>query len=127
MIIGKEYHFDAAHIIAGHPKCGKIHGHTWTLTVMINGEVNWHTGFVIDFHDLNALVRPLIEYVDHTMLNETIAYRPLTCETLAIWFANRLRMDDANAIIKGKIGIRLQEGLGGWCEVWEEEFEDENR
>ena len=75
MEIFKEFTFDAAHwlpnVPAGH-KCGNMHGHTYRVVVGVEGEVDPHTGFVMDFGDLKAVVKPLIEWLDHSCLNDKL-------------------------------------------------------
>lgn len=80
----KEFTFDAAHYLPNVPeghKCGKMHGHTYRVKFGVAGPVDPHTGFVIDFGDLKAAVKPFIDALDHTVLNDTLV-NP-TCENLA--------------------------------------------
>lgn len=37
--------FDSAHSIQGHPSCSGIHGHRWTVTVSVNGDLDPKTGW----------------------------------------------------------------------------------
>ena len=51
------------------------HGHNFQLTVVVKGEVNPETGFVMSLADLKNLIRlHIIESVDHTSLNEDIDF-----------------------------------------------------
>lgn len=70
MIISKTFTFEASHVLPKHPgKCSNCHGHTFRLTVAIEGLVNPDTGFVADFVDLKKLVNELIiDKVDHQHL-----------------------------------------------------------
>jgi len=66
------------------------HGHNFQLIVVVKGEVNPDTGFVMNLADLKNLIRSnIIESVDHTSLNEDIDFLdgiiPST-ENLAIAF-----------------------------------------
>ena len=66
------------------------HGHNFQLIVVVKGEVNPETGFVMNLADLKNLIRSnIIESVDHTSLNEDIDFLdgiiPST-ENLAIAF-----------------------------------------
>ena len=40
--------------------CKKMHGHTFNLTVYINGKVNNKNGFIIDFYDIDQIVNDKI-------------------------------------------------------------------
>jgi 6-pyruvoyltetrahydropterin/6-carboxytetrahydropterin synthase len=110
MIIGKQYKFDAAHFLPGHPKCGKMHGHTWTVEVELFGRVNAE-GMVYDFNHLNDAVGRLFEKFDHCNLNELVN-RP-TCEVIAtiIWSAL------VNEYQLPVYQVKVQEGAGGWARI----------
>jgi len=65
----KTYRFEASHILPKHPgKCSRLHGHSWVLKVSVEGDVNPDTGFVMDYADISAAVKPLIEKLDHNHL-----------------------------------------------------------
>ena len=88
----KSFRFDAAHFLPNCVgKCRNMHGHGWTLEVKVHGEVNSHTGMVVDFKDLKSVVRRYIEELDHTLLNDTIV-NP-TAENLCIWLFEPLSRD----------------------------------
>ena len=90
MEVFKEFTFDSAHFLPNVPKghkCGRMHGHTYRVRFSVTGEVDPNSGFVIDFGDLKAAVKPLIDQLDHQVLNDWIE-NP-TCENLALWFASK--------------------------------------
>jgi 6-pyruvoyltetrahydropterin/6-carboxytetrahydropterin synthase len=91
MEVFKEFSFDSAHwlpnVAPGH-KCGRMHGHTYRVRLSVIGDINLETGFVIDFGDLKGLVKPVIDELDHQVLNDWIT-NP-TCENLAMYFAERV-------------------------------------
>lgn len=74
--------FAAAHIIAGHPKCGRQHGHNYTVVAKVYGQ----SGAWLDFEDIKRKVDELIdgEY-DHRDMGD------MTCERLARHIQERLR------------------------------------
>ena len=53
----KDFMFEAAHrlphVPAGH-KCGRLHGHSFMVRLEITGEVDPHTGWIMDFGDVKA-------------------------------------------------------------------------
>ena len=69
--ISRVYTFSAAHRIEGHPKCGRIHGHNYEVTVEVTGPVNSHDGMVIDYGKLDELVKPLIDRMDHRYISSS--------------------------------------------------------
>jgi 6-pyruvoyltetrahydropterin/6-carboxytetrahydropterin synthase len=95
-LITKEYHFSAAHIIPGHPKCGVTHGHNYRVEVTVAlapntvlGPRNW----VMDFGKLDEIVDPYIETLDHTYIQpEDIDAKVATAEAIARWLAVEISM-----------------------------------
>ncbi len=47
--------------------CKNIHGHSYKMNVEITGGLD-KNGMVIDFFDLNRIVKPIIEKYDHAFL-----------------------------------------------------------
>lgn len=94
MQIYKEFSFDAAHLLpnvpAGH-KCGRLHGHTFYVTLTITGEVGEKTGWIMDFGDLKKAFKPIYEQLDHYYLNEIVGLENPTSENLARWIWQRLK------------------------------------
>jgi 6-pyruvoyltetrahydropterin/6-carboxytetrahydropterin synthase len=93
--IFKEFTFDAAHwlpnVPAGH-KCGKLHGHTYRVVIAVEGPVNQHTGFVLDFADLKEAAKHTIDWLDHSCLNDSL--RNPTAENLVDYFWEILTEED---------------------------------
>lgn len=121
MWIGKTFTFEAAHHLPGHPKCGKVHGHTYKLTVSIKGEPI--KGMVVDFSILKEVVMKEVGELDHTDLNLIDPFP--TVETLVSIILKKLVgaltwKDLPLYLIRG-VRVRLQEGEGGWAEeedIW---------
>ncbi len=63
-----------AHIIRGHPKCGKIHGHNYRVLVSVKGNLN----HFVDFYSIKEAVEAIVarDY-DHRYVGHK------TCEDLA--------------------------------------------
>jgi 6-pyruvoyltetrahydropterin/6-carboxytetrahydropterin synthase len=69
MELTKTFRFEASHVLPKHPgKCSRLHGHSWVLHVSVSGPINIDTGFVMDFADISAVVKPLIKRLDHRHL-----------------------------------------------------------
>ena len=47
--------------------CRNLHGHSYKMMVEITGTLN-RQGMVIDFFDLNMIVKPIIDKYDHAFL-----------------------------------------------------------
>lgn len=91
MQICVETKFEAAHFIPKHPKCGKVHGHTYKLKAVVEGKVK-ETGMVIDFGDIKEVLRQF----DHCCINEAAKEFEIqllkipTAENLAKYFAEEI-------------------------------------
>ena len=57
----------------------KIHGHNYTLEVMVTGSINEETGFIVDLGHLKNIVKThVIDILDHSQFDVEVA-----------WFKNR--------------------------------------
>src|ERR1700761_4644180 len=71
----KEFTFEAAHQLNGLPeghKCGHIHGHSYTATLVLSARDLDATGFVTDFGNLAPFSDYLATTLDHRILNEVL-------------------------------------------------------
>jgi 6-pyruvoyltetrahydropterin/6-carboxytetrahydropterin synthase len=94
MEIYKTFTFESAHrlpnVVAGH-KCGRMHGHSYEVTVRLSGPLDPKLGWVRDFGDVSAAFRPLFERLDHHVLNEIEGLENPTSENLARWLWGELK------------------------------------
>ncbi|BCU68267.1 6-pyruvoyl tetrahydrobiopterin synthase [Sulfolobales archaeon HS-7] len=60
--------FDAAHYTLSSPSDDQIHGHTYLVSVEVEGEVDEKTGFVLDFNTLQTVVCEELRGWDHKLL-----------------------------------------------------------
>ncbi len=94
MEIFKEFKFEAAHSLphlpVGH-KCRNVHGHSYRIRVVLSGKVSAETGWVMDFAELKRVVKPLIDRLDHSFLNDIEGLSVSTSEMLAIWIWRELK------------------------------------
>ena len=89
MLLSKDFKFDAAHnLIHYHGKCEKLHGHTYRLRVVLEGEPDAE-GMIIDFLELKRIVNEqVISRLDHAYLND-IMPQP-SAENIALWIWREL-------------------------------------
>lgn len=83
MDIGTEVTCSAAHYLPGHPKCGKLHGHTWRVEVDYAYVYMPHllpSGMLVDFGRIKSLIR---DQFDHEFLNDVLEVP--TAENIAIY------------------------------------------
>jgi 6-pyruvoyltetrahydropterin/6-carboxytetrahydropterin synthase len=94
MIIFKTFTFDAAHYLPNvpqHHKCRQMHGHTYFLKIFLEGELDAANGWVMDYAEIKKQVSPVIELVDHKVLNNVDGLNNPTCEMVTIWLWNRIK------------------------------------
>lgn len=100
--ISKTWRFDAAHQLVNHDgKCARPHGHTYSVTIALDGEPRpadgtAKEGMVADYGTLDALWRTVFEpLLDHRDLNESVPIvGPTTAENLAAWVMRACRAAD---------------------------------
>jgi 6-pyruvoyltetrahydropterin/6-carboxytetrahydropterin synthase len=93
MTVFKEYTFEAAHRLPNVPpghKCSRLHGHSFHLSVYVDGPTGERTGWVMDFADISAIVKPVLLQLDHYYLNEIAGLENPTSENIAKWVWRRL-------------------------------------
>lgn len=91
--ITKKASFSAAHFLRGYNgPCARLHGHNWTVEVVIRAAELDSMGMLVDFMDLGAALNVLLEMVDHHNLNEMPPFTTVnpTSENLARWFHDEL-------------------------------------
>ncbi|MBA4371063.1 MAG: 6-carboxytetrahydropterin synthase QueD [Coriobacteriaceae bacterium] len=79
-------HFDAAHHLPGYPgECAGLHGHTWDVEVVVEGEALDEVGIVYDFKRLKGDLATVLDELDHVCLNDVPPFDSLspTAENLA--------------------------------------------
>lgn len=92
MKLAAQYKFEAAHqlpMVDENHKCYRLHGHNYKIEVSVCGPVD-SRGFVIDYAELDAIVQPLIDSLDHRCLNDIPGLENPTSEILAVWLKDRI-------------------------------------
>lgn len=90
----RTFTFEAAHRLPGAPpghKCGRLHGHSFRIEVICEGEADEKTGWLIDFAEIKQAYHPLEECLDHHYLNEVPGLENPTAENIARWIWVRLK------------------------------------
>jgi 6-pyruvoyltetrahydropterin/6-carboxytetrahydropterin synthase len=66
-----EMGFSSAHALRGYQgKCENTHGHNYKVEVHVRGKQLNEIGLLIDFKDLKAATRKVVEYLDHKDINQ---------------------------------------------------------
>lgn len=68
MKIAKEFKWEMGHRLPEHfGNCKNIHGHSYKMIVEFEGELN-KDGMIIDFYDIDRIIKPLVEKLDHAFM-----------------------------------------------------------
>ena len=92
--LSKTFRFEAAHrlpfVPEGH-KCGRLHGHSYQIDLIVDGDVDPATGMVVDFAEITEAWQPLHAVLDHYYLNEIEGLENPTSEVLSAWIYKRIK------------------------------------
>jgi 6-pyruvoyltetrahydropterin/6-carboxytetrahydropterin synthase len=76
--IKKTFTFEAAHRLHGLPekhKCGRLHGHNYRATFVLESETLDQYGFVRDYGELKSAEMMIDHILDHRCLNEVAEHQ----------------------------------------------------
>ena len=94
MDIFKIIRIEAAHRLPNVPpghKCARLHGHSFAIELHVGGEVDAHSGWVMDFAEIKTAFQPIFDQLDHNYLNDVAGLDNPTSERLAVWIWERLQ------------------------------------
>jgi len=110
MKLGITDFIDCAHFLPGHPKCGQVHGHTYKVEVIIEGEHAPGQGMIVDFNELKLRTREVLQRYDHRNWNDVLEFPSV--ENICALLASQLRERIAFPMV-----VRVWEGNGKWAEI----------
>jgi 6-pyruvoyltetrahydropterin/6-carboxytetrahydropterin synthase len=129
VLVGRRESFNAAHQLYDPDlsdeenrrlfgKCANLHGHNYVLEVVVAGQIDQATGYVLDLKKLSDIISTqVIRDVDHRNLNTDVPWlkgRVPTTENLAQAFWERLRPELPNGLLRS---VRLWETEKNWAQV----------
>ena len=97
----KDFRFEAAHFLPHVPeghKCRRMHGHSFRGELAVRGPVDERLGWVIDFAQLKKAVDPIVDQLDHYLLNEIAGLENPTAEMLAVWIWRKIAVEVPNLV-----------------------------
>ncbi len=109
-----EADFSSGHYLRNYQgKCENPHGHNYKVRVTLAGAALDSTGLLLDFKLLKQVLRPVIERIDHRMLNDLEPFIELnpSAENIAKYF-----YDQTNEQLKGMTAGRVHVKD---CTIWE--------
>ncbi|MCD4703040.1 MAG: 6-carboxytetrahydropterin synthase QueD [Methanosarcinaceae archaeon] len=109
MRLGIIEYIDSAHYLPEHKTCGIVHGHTYKVEVVLQGEKK-ENGMVMDFYDIKTIVKNTLAEYDHRLLNDILEFP--SAENICEQIHNQLSEQ-----IPLPLSVRVWEGHGKWCEI----------
>jgi 6-pyruvoyltetrahydropterin/6-carboxytetrahydropterin synthase len=115
--ISKRFTFEAGHRLPGLPpehKCGRQHGHSYEVEIILTASALEKPGFVTDFGALAPLRKFLDTDLDHHNLHEILPFEPTSerlAQFLAGWFIQNLQ-----PTISGRlVAVVVRETASSWA------------
>jgi 6-pyruvoyltetrahydropterin/6-carboxytetrahydropterin synthase len=130
-LVSRRESFNAAHVLRNpelsdaenqrlYGKCANLHGHNYLLEVVVAGEIDPTTGYVLDLKRLSDVMSErIIVDVDHRNLNTDVSWLEgliPTAENLAVAFWERIRPELPDGSLRT---VRVWETEKNWAEVGE--------
>jgi 6-pyruvoyltetrahydropterin/6-carboxytetrahydropterin synthase len=97
--------FSSGHYLRNYRgKCENPHGHNYKVRVTLQGRELDQAGLLLDFKELKNVMRPVIDYLDHQMINDLEPFTTLnpSAENLAKYF-----YDETNKQLREMTGGRV--------------------
>ncbi len=76
------------HLEKTHP-CSRMHGHSFKIILTLVGDLDPKLGWVVDYNDIQKTMKPILEQIDHRVLNEVAGLENPTSELLAKWIFDK--------------------------------------
>ena len=99
--------FESARKLTKVPKdhpCSNLYGLAFKLEIHLEGEIDYSTGFVTDFNNIEEYFKPIKDKLDHSYLNDTKGLENPTSEILVEWIWKEL-----NPKLEGLVKLVLWE------------------
>lgn len=97
----KTFEIESARFLPFLPKthpCSRTHGHSFKITLTLQGQINPKLGWLIDYHEIDKLVFSTLNKIDHKLLNKVSGLKNPTTENLTIWLYQEIQPNLAELI-----------------------------
>ncbi len=74
-----------------HP-CSRLHGHSFKIILTLVGPLLPELDWVMDYHQISVVMKPLLTQLDHRTLNEVAGLENPTSEKLAQWIFEKAKI-----------------------------------
>jgi 6-pyruvoyltetrahydropterin/6-carboxytetrahydropterin synthase len=109
-----EADFSSGHYLRNyHGRCENPHGHNYKVRVTLAGKALDQTGLLLDFKQLKQVMRPVIDRIDHQMLNDLEPFNEInpSAENLARYFYDQTN-EQLGSMTGGRVRVKD-------CTIWE--------
>ncbi len=106
--------FSSGHYLRNyHGRCENPHGHNYKVRVTLAGEALDQTGLLLDFKQVKQVMRPVIDRIDHQMLNDLEPFTEInpSAEHLARYFYEQTS-EQLHDMTSGRVRVKN-------CTIWE--------
>lgn len=92
MELVKRFRLEAAHRVptADDERERRVHGHSFVIEVVVRGEVDERSGWVIDFAEIKRAFAPIHRRLDHRYFNQIQDLAVPTAGRVARWIYERM-------------------------------------
>jgi 6-pyruvoyltetrahydropterin/6-carboxytetrahydropterin synthase len=103
-----EREFSSGHYLRNYKgKCENPHGHNYKVRIALCGETLDKAGLLLDFRDLKQVMMPVIDRLDHQMLNDLEPFTEInpSAENLAKYFYDQTNQQ-LTAMTDGRVRVK---------------------
>jgi 6-pyruvoyltetrahydropterin/6-carboxytetrahydropterin synthase len=103
-----EASFSSGHYLRNYQgKCENPHGHNYCVRVTLTGAELDETGLLLDFKLLKTLLRPVVDYLDHQMINDLEPFTEInpSAENIARYFYQQIS-PPLNEMTAGRVRVK---------------------
>ncbi len=103
-----EAEFAAGHFLRNYRgKCENPHGHNYRVKVTLRGRELDAAGLLLDFKQLKQVMRPVIDRLDHQMINDIAPFTEInpSAENLARYFFDETNRQ-MNELTAGRVAVK---------------------
>ena len=100
--------FAAGHYLRNYRgKCENPHGHNYKVRITLQGRELDQAGLLLDFKELKMVMKPVIERLDHRMINDVAPFTTLnpSAENLAKYFYDQSN-SRLQAVTSGRVRVK---------------------
>jgi 6-pyruvoyltetrahydropterin/6-carboxytetrahydropterin synthase len=109
-----EREFSSGHFLRNyHGRCENPHGHNYKVRITLAGAELDKAGLLLDFKLLKQVMRPVIDRIDHQMLNELEPFTTInpSAENIARYFYDQTNQQLSD-MTEGRVRVKD-------CTIWE--------